>query len=202
MNEDILRINVEKRFPIPGMALTEDPDNPAPNERPPEFTDIHDCIKHIFTKTIEEENYVTLIELLAKGFPLMEIVQTTLFQGYYGGKWGYSMMLLLIEPVTYIFLAFAERAGIDPVFFRDDVEDELEEEEILGVSFDEAKIEQLQSDVEQDKKSHPAITDQMLAQINNIPQEQIGSILERKQISREDTISPPSEESLLEMQGE
>jgi hypothetical protein len=202
MNEEILRINVEKKFPIPGMAMTQDPDNPSPSDKPPEFTDIHDCIKHIFLNSIQEENYMNLMELLAKGFPLMEIVQTVLFQGFYGGKWNYSMMLLLIEPVAYIFLAFAERAGIDPVFFRDDIDQELEEEEILGVSFDKAKLQQIQSDVEQDKKVHPAITDQMLAQIDNIPEEQIGSLLDSKQVSQEDAIAPPAEGSLLDMQGE
>ena len=42
----------------------------------------------------------------------------------------------------------------------------------------------------------------MLAQIDNIPEEQIGSLLGSKQVSQEDAIAPPAEGSLLDMQGE
>jgi hypothetical protein len=190
MNEDILNINLEGRFPIPGSSLTADPDNPAPHDRPPQYTNLHKAVEHIFTNTIQDENYVPLIELLAKGFPLMEIVQTVLFQGFYGGKWNHSLMLLLIEPTTYIFLALAERAGIDPVFFRDDVEDDLDEEEILGVSFQEEKIERIQEGIEQNKKPHPAISDQMVAQLNEIPPEKMQSILAKQENTEEEPEEP------------
>jgi len=201
MNEDILKINLEKRFPIPGTALTTDPDNPMPHDRPPEYTNLHKAIEFIFARTIQKENYVQLIQVLANGFPLMEIVQTTLFTGFYNGKWNYSLMLLLIEPVTYIYLALAERAGIDPVFFRTDVEDDLEEEEVLGVSFDVEKIERMQDDIEQDKKPHPAITDQMVAQINNLPSEQLQSILNKPAVTEEQAEQQNPEESLLGQKG-
>jgi len=201
MNEDILNINLEKKFPIPGLALTTDPDNPMPHDRPPKLTNLHECIEHIFKNTIAKENYVPLVEVLAKGFPLMEIVQTTLFTGFYHGMWNHSMMLLLIEPVTYIYLAIAERAGIDPVFFRDDVEDDLEEEEVLGMSFEEDKIKSLQQDVEQDKKPHPAITDQMVAQLNNLPSEQLKGILDKQGQSEEEAQQTTPEESLLGQKG-
>ena len=200
MNEDILNINLEKKFPVPGFALTMDPDNPMPHDRPPQFTNLHECIEHIFKNTIAKENYVQLIEVLARGFPLMEIVQTTLFTGFYHGKWNHSMMLLLIEPVTYIYLALAERAGIDPVFFRDDVEDDREEEEILGVSFEQDKIDKLQDAVEQNKKPHPAISDQMVAQLNQIPVEQMQSLMAKQGQAEEG--GGEEEDSLLKGEGQ
>lgn len=185
MNKDILDINIKGKFPIPGYSLTLDPDNPMPHDRPPQFTNLHEAFQSIFKSTIQDENYLKVIELLANRFPLMEIVQTTLFNGFYNGKWNYSLMLLLIEPTTYLFLALAERAGIDPVFFRDDIEDDLDEEEILGVSFEEEKIEKIKTQIEQNKKPHPSVTDKMVATLNSLPMEQIQSLLSKQEEGQE-----------------
>jgi hypothetical protein len=194
MNEDILNINLERRFPIPGMSLTMDPDNPMPHDRPPEFTNLHKALNYIFENAIEEENYSQFIKLMADGFPLMEIVQTVLFSGFYEGKWNFALMQLLIEPTTYIFLALCERADIDPTFFRDDLDDELDEEETIGMSFAEEKGRQVQVDMQQNKKAMPSVDKQMQAQIDAIPQEQIDSLLANTQTEEE-------EESLLANQG-
>jgi len=194
MNEDILNINLERRFPIPGMSLTMDPDNPMPHDRPPEFTNLHKALNYIFENAIEEENYSQFIKLMADGFPLMEVVQTVLFSGFYEGKWNFALMQLLIEPTTYIFLALCERADIDPTFFRDDLDDELDEEETIGMSFAEEKGRQVQIDMQQNKKAMPSVDKQMQAQIDAIPQEQIDSLLANTQTEEE-------EESLLANQG-
>lgn len=195
MNEDILNINLERRFPIPGMSLTMDPDNPMPHDRPPEFTNLHKALNYIFENAIEEENYSQFIKLMADGFPLMEVVQTVLFSGFYEGKWNFALMQLLIEPTTYIFLALCERADIDPTFFRDDLDDELDEEETIGMSFAEEKGRQVQVDMQQNKKAMPSVDKQMQAQIDAIPQEQIDSLLANTQTEEEE------EESLLANQG-
>jgi|TARA_S200002703_G_C3758934_1_gene233596 hypothetical protein len=193
MNEDILNINLERRFPIPGMSLTTDPDNPMPHDRPPEFTNLHKALNYIFENAIEEENYSRFIKLMADGFPLMEVVQTVLFGGFYEGKWTFQLMNLLIEPTTYIFLALCERADIDPTFFRDDLEDDLDEEESLGSSFAEVKGRQVQTDLEQTKKAMPNLDQQMQAKIEAIPQETIDSLLSKNM--------GPQEGSLLDNTG-
>tara|TARA_E500000178_G_C16680709_1_gene599191 strand:- start:58 stop:642 length:585 start_codon:yes stop_codon:yes gene_type:complete len=193
MNEDILNINLERRFPIPGMSLTTDPDNPMPHDRPPEFTNLHKALNYIFENAIEEENYSRFIKLMADGFPLMEVVQTVLFGGFYEGKWTFQLMNLLIEPTTYIFLALCERADIDPTFFRDDLEDDLDEEESLGSSFAEVKGRQVQTDMEQTKKAMPNLDQQMQAKIEAIPQETIDSLLSKNM--------GPQEGSLLDNTG-
>jgi len=193
MNEDILNINLERRFPIPGMSLTTDPDNPMPHDRPPEFTNLHKALNYIFENAIEEESYSRFIKLMADGFPLMEVVQTVLFGGFYEGKWTFQLMNLLIEPTTYIFLALCERADIDPTFFRDDLEDDLDEEESLGSSFAEVKGRQVQTDMEQTKKAMPNLDQQMQAKIEAIPQETIDSLLSKNM--------GPQEGSLLDNTG-
>lgn len=189
MNEDILNINLERRFPIPGMSLTTDPDNPMPHDRPPEFTNLHKALNYIFENAIEEENYSRFIKLMADGFPLMEVVQTVLFGGFYEGKWTFQLMNLLIEPTTYIFLALCERADIDPTFFRDDLEDDLDEEESLGSSFAEVKGRQVQTDLEQTKKAMPNLDQQMQAKIEAIPQETIDSLLSKNMGPQEGSLS-------------
>jgi|TARA_R100000479_G_scaffold173393_2_gene119397 hypothetical protein len=189
MNQEILDINVQKKFPIPGSSLTADPENPAPFDKPPEFTNVHQCLDFILAQTIEEENYVKFIELMADGFPLMEVVQTITFAGFTEGKWNYSMMLLLIEPVAYILLALCERAGIDPKFFRDEArEDDNETDEMFGAEFDKEKLQQLKSDVKQDNVPHPAIDEQMLAKIDALDSVQTDSLLAPEQ----DEMAEPS----------
>jgi hypothetical protein len=189
MNEDILNINLERRFPIPGMSLTTDPENPMPHDRPPEFTNLHKALNYIFENAIEEENYSRFIKLMADGFPLMEVVQTVLFGGFYEGKWTFQLMNLLIEPTTYIFLALCERADIDPTFFRDDLEDDLDEEESLGSSFAEIKGRQVQTDMEQTKKAMPNLDRQMQAKIEAIPQETIDSLLSKNMGPQEGSLT-------------
>jgi hypothetical protein len=188
MNEDILNINLERRFPIPGMSLTMDPDNPMPHDRPPEFTNLHKALNYIFENMIEEESYSQVIKLMADGFPLMEVVQSVLFLGFYEGKWNFSLMQLLIEPTAYILLALCERADIDPTFFRDDLDDELDEEETIGMSFAEEKGRQVQVDMQQNKKAMPSVDKQMQAQIDAIPQEQIDSLLANTQTEEEESL--------------
>ena len=63
MNKEILKINLNKEFPIPGSSLTADPDNPAPHDKPPEFTNLHKALDSIFQMAIEPDNYVQLIQL-------------------------------------------------------------------------------------------------------------------------------------------
>jgi len=39
---------------IPGQSLTNDPDNPLPFERSPEFTDMRDAIEFIFVSLLKK----------------------------------------------------------------------------------------------------------------------------------------------------
>ena len=194
MNQDILDINLQRRFPIPGISLTTDPDNPMPHDKPPEYTNLHKALNFIFENAIEEENYTQFIKLMADGFPLMEVVQTVLFSGFYNGKWNFSLMQLLIEPTAYIFLALCERADIDPTFFRDDMEDDLDEEESIGMSFAEAKGRQVQTDMEQSKKAMPSLDKQMQAKLEAIPKGKLVSLLEQPAPAPVEEQAPPTDD--------
>lgn len=141
MNEQYLKTITTGGRPIPGQSLTSDPNNPAPYEQPAEYTSIHEACEFLFSNFIEEETYATLMSLLDDGMPVMDVVQTTLFTGFSEGKWNPDLMMLLIEPTAYMLLALAERAEIDPIIYRDEEEDEMDEEAILGVSFERGKLE-------------------------------------------------------------
>lgn len=143
MNPEYYDVIMNKGRPIPGSSLTSDPDNPAPYERPPEYTNIHKASEWIFGQLIQEENYQQLIQVLLEDMPVMDVTQVLLFRGYMEGKWDGNLMMLLVEPTAYIVLALAERAGVDPVIFRGEEEDEASEEFFTGVKLNEEKLENI-----------------------------------------------------------
>ena len=143
MNQDYLNVITNTGRPIPGQSLTSDPDNPAPYEQPPQYTSVHEASEYIFNNLIQEETYVPLMQLLLDDMPIMDIAQTLVFKGFTESKWNPDLMLMLAEPVAYMLLALAERAGIDPVIYRGEDEDDLEEEEVLGVTFEKEKVERM-----------------------------------------------------------
>ena len=143
MNPEYYDVIMNKGRPIPGSSLTSDPDNPAPYERPPEYTNIHKASEWIFGQLIQEENYQQLIQVLLEYMPVMDVTQVLLFRGYMEGKWDGNLMMLLVEPTAYIVLALAERAGVDPVIFRGEQEEEASDEVFNGVKLPEEKKENI-----------------------------------------------------------
>ena len=69
---------------------------------------------------------------VADGVPLMTITQVILFTEFQKGSWNPDLMLMLIEPTAYMLMALAERAEIPMVIYEGELEDEDEEEEMLG----------------------------------------------------------------------
>jgi hypothetical protein len=170
MNEQYIKAVTQMGRPIPGQSLTADPDNPAPYERPPKFTSIHAASEFIFGKLIEEETYMQVMELLSDDMPIMDITQTLLFKGFTEGQWSPDLMLMLVEPVAYMLLALAERAQIDPVIYRSEEEDEVDEMEVLGVEFTQEKIKGLESFMKTKKAPAGMFTPEMAMQIESLPE--------------------------------
>ncbi len=109
---------------IPGQGLTTDPENPAPWEKAPEFTDLEDVLRYLLDAITQEESYAALMDLVANKTPLIELTQVILFKGFTEGKWNPDLMMIAAEPLTYMLLALAERADIDAVIIVDDDDDE------------------------------------------------------------------------------
>ena len=184
--------------PIPGQSLTNDPENPAAYERPPQFTNAKQAQEWIFSNLIQEETYVPMMSLLDSGeASIMELTQNLLYQGFRAGKWNPDMMLLLAEPTAYMFMALAERAEID---FRVDDEPDEDEEQLKEVSsFKEA----IASKAPESKKvPQGALPKEIEDKMDEAPTSLLSSQTQSEPISEvlndnEGVDMPPEEESLL-----
>lgn len=193
MNQEYIKAVTQLGRPIPGQSLTSNPDNPAPYEKPPEFTSVHAASEFIFEKLIDEEVYPQMMGLLADAVPIMDIVRTTLFAGFTEGKWNPDLMLMLVEPVAYMLLALAERAEIDPVIYRGEDEDEDEEERILGTKYEREKLKSMKKVLGSRSVPTNVIAPEMLQQIEQLP---VPSLMEQ-QPTQEETQTPETAGSLL-----
>ena len=110
MEEEVYMEEVSKmNRPIPGQSLTTDPENPAPYERPPEFTNVHEASMYMWDFVTEDETYAALMTGISKGVPIMSIVQVLLFDQFQQGKFNPDLMMMLAEPLAYMLIALAER---------------------------------------------------------------------------------------------
>ena len=168
MNEEYNQVVLTGGRPIPGQSLTSDPSDPAPYEKPPEFTSVHEASEEIFSGLIEEQTYKEVMGLLADDVPVMDIVQTLLFAGFKEGKWNPDLMLMLVEPVAYMLLALAERAGIDSKIYQGEEEDEAEER-VFGVELKKEKVSRIKKLAALGKTPSSAITEEMIETIEELP---------------------------------
>jgi len=197
MNQLLLDAATKKGRPIPGQSLTTDPKNPAPYEKPPKFTSIHDASEHIFQRLMERDVYIPLMQVLSDGVPIMDITQTLLFKGFTEGKWTPDLMMLLVEPVTYMILALAERAEIDPVIYRGEDEDEAEEQELFGKEVNAEKLKQLKARLTSGKIPRGIITPEREQELEELPTiTEVQSLLS-SQKSEEDNMEGEESGSLL-----
>lgn len=196
MNEEYTKAALTGGRPIPGQSLTSDPSSPAPYEKPPEFTSVHEASEEIFSGLIEEENYKQLITLMADDMPVMDIVQTLLFTGFSEGKWNPDLMLMLVEPVAYMLLALAERAGIDPKIYTGEEDDEAEER-VLGATLEKEKLENIKKLAAIGKTPSSGITPEMVETIEELPIPEVSSLMSRPEepaANQESLLSPPPAE--------
>jgi len=105
---------------IPGQSLTQDPENKAPYETPPEFTDIQDYVDEAFLDISNPDTLPKLLEALRYDAPLEYLVEAYLQKAVQKGKISPDLMMLAIEPVIYIMITMATYAGIDPNFAEDE----------------------------------------------------------------------------------
>ena len=133
--------------PIPGQSLTKNPDEPYVWEQPPEFTDFRDALDFITGELLLEENLVPLLESMGAGVPIVDIVTQLVYVGFREGKWNPDMVLLLVEPLSYVLIALCEKAGIkDFVVYGGEDQDDTEEDEIEIRNLKQNNLEKLAKD--------------------------------------------------------
>jgi hypothetical protein len=146
--EEIENVFMEKAGqmdrPLPGESLTNDPENPLPFEKAPEYTDLTTALEYYFATFTEEGTYDNILELIASGTPLMNITQIVLYQGFQEGLFNPDLMMMLAEPITYMLAAFAEQEGIEFTIQEDDEED-IEEEEAQSLPMMKQALKQVKT---------------------------------------------------------
>jgi len=171
----------QQRFnaPIAGQSLTSDPESSAPYERPPEFTEIHPAMEYVWTKIVEPRNYSVIVEQIADGVPIMDLVQGILFVGVRDGIFNTDLMLLLLEPTAYMLIALAERLDLPMEIYDGEEEDDYEEEEILGIDTSSAKMQDLLRSFKSKKVPEGVLTErieqdlQTLQMPEQVPEEEV-----------------------------
>ena len=114
--------------PIPGQSLTSNPDEPRPFEGPPDFTNFKEALDYTAAELLLEENYTPMVLAIADGVPITDLAMQIGYVGFREGKWNPDLMMMLMEPLMYLLMALAEKAGIE---YRIDDEDEDEDDDTL-----------------------------------------------------------------------
>ena len=185
MEEAYLKLQQKGGRPIAGQSLTNDPENPAPFEKKPEYTSVHQASEVLFEKMLQKEVYIPLMQAVESGTPVMEIVQVILFKGFTEGKWNPDLLIMLIEPVAYMIIALAERLDIDFVVYANEEEDEIEDEQNFGTKFEELAMQKIEKTSAPLKVPAGVISNEVLSKIKSIPEN-----------SLEETQDEPTPESM------
>ena len=125
-NQEAVEAFAKTGRPIPGQSLTSNPDEPRPFEGQPEFTNFKKALDYTTAELLEEEAYMSIVGALGDGVPVTDLAMQIGYVGFREGKWNPDLMMMLIEPLMYLLMALAEKAGIT---YRIDDEDEDEDEE-------------------------------------------------------------------------
>jgi len=194
MEEEVYMEEVSKmNRPIPGQSLTTDPENPAPYERPPEFTNVHEASMYMWDFVTEDETYVALMTGISKGVPVMSIVQVLLFDQFQQGKFNPDLMMMLAEPLAYMLIALAERLDLDIKIDNDE-----EEGDVFGIDMEEKRLEQLrESASSKGLLPQGMISKEMSADMKELPEI---SLLEKPEApleSPEEEEKAPAQPSLM-----
>jgi|TARA_B110000908_G_C10217355_1_gene433453 hypothetical protein len=193
--DDYNAVRAKMGRPIPGQSLTNDPENPAPFEKAPEMTNVHEASMYLWDFVTEEETYAALMTAIDNEVPVMHIVQTILFNEFQQGKWNPDLMLMLAEPLAYMLIALAERLDLDIK-----IDTEEEEGDVFGVEMETASIEKLrESAKESGMLPQGFVTEEMDAKMKQLPEI---SLLENPEVEEEAVEAPATEQPSLMAQPE
>lgn len=190
MNQEYLKAITTGGRSIPGQSLTSDPNNPAPYEKPPEFTTINEASEYLFAKFIDEDVYPELMGVLDQGVPIMDVVQTTLFTGFTEGKWNPDLLMLMVEPTAYMLLGLAESADIDPVIYRDQQEDEFDEDFDADLNPQQEQYKKLAASLNMGKIDK-VLPQEIVEQIEEVPTASLMQAPEEPAVEAESLLAPP-----------
>ena len=178
--------------PIPGQSLTSNPDEPRPFEGPPDFTNFKDALDYTTAELLEEEAYMSIVGAIGDGVPIIDLAMQIGYVGFREGKWNPDLMMMLMEPLMYLLMALAEKAGID---YRIDSDDEDEDDDTLFEQKSKNIAETIKEKTDKGQIPSGALPSDVVAKIEalEMPQE---SLLAKPE--EETTMEEEPQQSLLE----
>ena len=193
VQEEYTKIQQSGKRPIPGSSLTNDPENPAPYERAPKFTSVHAASEYMWEKFIDPKVYVSLMGSISEGVPLADLAQIILFKEFQEGAWNPDLMMMLLEPTVYMMIALAERLDIPMTIYEGDLEDDDEQEMILGTAMAEQRIQDLIKRGSSGRIPEGTLNAEMQESLENLPEIDV-------QNSAENQMAPVAEKAMPQPQ--
>ncbi len=173
VEEEFAKLQTSGKRPLAGQSLANDPENPAPYERPPKFTSVHKASEYLWESFIEPTTYTSLMETVSDGVPIMDIVQIILFTEFQNGAWNPDLMIMLFEPATYMIMALAERQDIDMIIYNGEEEDEMDDQLTLGSIMTEDRLERLKKSKQSGMIPAGMLTPEMKQTLEELPEIEI-----------------------------
>jgi len=180
----------DRGAPIPGQSLMNNPEEPYSWEQPPEFTNPREALDYVVSLMFEPEAMKNIIISLSKGAAVIDIGVAILYSQFTTGKINPDVLLMLVEPVTYIIMAMGEEANIKYNIEGDDLdefddEETDEEEEDLKDEFknplSNIKEKTLNKGIDKSKINSGVVPESILAKVEESSPE-IKSILNKGEI--------------------
>jgi|TARA_R110002126_G_scaffold1632_2_gene9544 hypothetical protein len=178
--------------PIPGQSLTSNPDEPRPFEGATEFTNFKEALDYTVTELLDPEAYLSLMGAVGDNVPILDLVMQITYVGFREGKWNPDLMLMLVEPLIFVLMSLAEKAGIE---YRIDSEDDDDDDTMFE---ERAKnIAEVAKEKLQNSNKSPAglINQEILQKIEEaeVPQ----SLLSKPEETMSEEMNVKEEQSLL-----
>jgi len=186
-NQEAIQAFTNTGRPIPGQSLTSNPDEPRPFEGPPDFTNFKEALDYIASELLLEENYMPMMAAISDGVPITDLAMQIGYVGFREGKFNPDLMMMLMEPIMYLLMALAEKAGIE---YRIDSEDDDEDEDTMFQEQTNNLKNTIKEKINTSKVPSGVLPSDIQQQIQNleIPQESLLSKPEQQ---------PEAEQSLL-----
>jgi nitroreductase len=134
---------------------------------------VHAASEYLWDSFIEPATYISLMETVGSGVPIMDVVQIILFTEFQKGSWNPDLMIMLFEPATYMIMALAERQDLDMVIYSGEDDDEMDNELALGSFLTEEKLKRLKKSKESGIVPAGILTSEMQKSLETLPDVEI-----------------------------
>ena len=111
--------------PIPGQSLTTSPEQNLNKIEAIYGQNFREALDYTVANLLEPNVIEPIITAKSTGTPVMDISTQIVYVGFQEGKWNPDLMMMLIEPLTYVLMAICEQSGIEFTIYRGEEEDEL-----------------------------------------------------------------------------